>query len=95
MCICVCMSVVVCTCTLNIFILMIILCAGADAAEPAPLCLAHHAGQADVRTRVGTAVTFGRGDLSVCHLGVLLYGPMSILFLIGGVSPRGPPRDKH
>ena len=24
-----------------------------------------------------------------------LQGPMSVLFLIGGVSPRGPHRDKH
>ena len=40
--------------------------------------------------RVSTEVAFGRGDLSVCPLG---QGPGSILFLIGGVSPRGPHRE--
>ena len=46
------------------------------------------------RFRVGTEVTFGRGDLSVCPQGAF-WGPMNLLFLIGGVSPRGPHRDKH
>ena len=45
------------------------------------------------RSRVTTDVTFGRGDLSVCPLGVKV--PMNVLLLIGGVSPRGPHRDKH
>ena len=45
-------------------------------------------------SRVSTEVTFGRGDLSVCPIGVFI-GPMHLLFLIGGVPPRGPNRDKH
>ena len=72
---------------------------------------------------VSTEVTFGRGDLSVCPLGVftraysllclyrifyilptciiILYSNsiinsiMSVLFLLGGLCPRGPHRNKH
>ena len=44
--------------------------------------------------RVSTGVTFGRGDLSVCPPGVSI-GAQGVLFLLGGVSPRGPHRDKH
>ena len=44
---------------------------------------------------LSTAVTFGRGDLSVCPLGVVRGGPGTCFFLIGGVSPGGPHRDKH
>ena len=40
-------------------------------------------------------MTLGRGDLRVCPLGGALQGPMNPLFLIEGVSPRGPRRDKH
>ena len=47
------------------------------------------------RVRVSTEVTFGRGDLSVCPLGGFIGRPMNILFLVGGVSPRGPHRDKR
>ena len=44
--------------------------------------------------RVSAEVTFGRGDLGVYPWG-LYGGPMNVLFLIGGISPRGPHRDKH
>ena len=44
-----------------------------------------------------TEVTLGRGDLSVfVPLGGLCRGPgIVILFLLGGVSPKDPTRDKH
>ena len=44
--------------------------------------------------RVGTEVTFGRGDLVFVPLGSLK-GPGNILFPTGGVSPRDPHRDRH
>ena len=50
-----------------------------------------------IASRLSTEVTFGRGEpwcLSV-PLGSFVGVHEWIIFMIGGVSPRGPPRDKH
>eukprot|EP00972_Heterocapsa_arctica_P029958 4414327-Heterocapsa_arctica.AAC.1 len=52
----------------------------------------HHV--APYRSGRPTEVPFGPGALSVCPFGGF-EEPRDSLLLVGGVSPRGPPGDKH